>query len=81
MRWSKSAILTLIGADDDYTPASLVEEREVPAINQHGGNSSVIVYENSHHSFDSIDPVIHVPNAIAVGRRHTVCRKRWFSLS
>jgi dienelactone hydrolase len=74
MRWSKSSILTLIGADDDYTPASLVEELS-PAINQHGGSSSVIVYENSHHSFDSIDPVIHVPNAIAVGRRHTVLSK------
>ena len=71
MRWSKSPILTLIGADDDYTPAVLIEKLS-PAINQNGGNSQLIVYEGGHHSFDSIDPVIYVPNAIAVGGRHTV---------
>ena len=70
MRWSKSPILTLIGADDDYTPAVLIEKLS-PAINQNGGNSQLIVYEEGHHSFDSIDPVIYVPNAIAVGGRHT----------
>jgi len=70
MRWSKSPILTLIGADDDYTPAVLIEKLS-PAINQNGGNSQLIVYEGGHHSFDSIDPVIYVPNAIAVGGRHT----------
>jgi dienelactone hydrolase len=70
MRWSKSPLLTLIGADDDYTPAVLIEKLS-PAINQNGGNSNLIVYEGGHHSFDSIDPVIYVPNAIAVGGRHT----------
>ena len=70
MRWSKTPILTLIGADDDYTPAVLIEKLS-PAINQNGGNSQLIVYEGGHHSFDSIDPVIYVPNAIAVGGRHT----------
>ena len=70
MRWSQSPILTLIGKDDDYTPAVLIEELS-PAINQNGGNSKIIAYEGSHHSFDSIDPVVFVPNAIAVGRRHT----------
>ena len=70
MRWSKSPILTLIGADDDYTPAVLIEKLS-PAINQNGGNSNLIVYEGGHHSFDSIDPVVYVPNAIAVGGRHT----------
>ena len=43
MRWSKSPILTLIGADDDYTPAVLIEKLS-PAINQNGGNSQLIVY-------------------------------------
>ncbi len=70
MRWSKAPIMTLIGADDDYTPAILIEKLS-PAINENGGNSQVITYEDSHHSFDSIDPVVYVPNAIAVGRRHT----------
>ncbi len=74
MRWSKSPILTLIGADDDYTPAVLIEKLS-PAINQNGGNSKLIIYEGSHHSFDSIDPVVYVPNAIAVGGRHTFLGK------
>ena len=74
MRWSKSPILTLIGADDDYTPPVLIEKLS-PAINQNGGNSKVIVYKRGHHSFDSIDPVVYVPNAIAVGGRHTFVGK------
>ncbi|GIR87656.1 MAG: hypothetical protein CM15mP86_11150 [Gammaproteobacteria bacterium] len=63
MRWSNSPILTLIGAEDDYTPASLIEELSL-AINENGGCSKVITYPNSHHSFDSVDPVIFVPNAL-----------------
>ena len=74
MRWSKSPILSLIGADDDYTPAVLIEKLS-PAINQNGGNSKLIIYEGGHHSFDSIDPVVYVPNAIAVGGRHTFVGK------
>ena len=35
MRWSKSPILTLIGADDDYTPSILIEKLS-PAINENG---------------------------------------------
>ena len=35
----------------------------------------IITYEDSHHSFDSVDPVVFVPNAIAVGRRHTIVAK------
>ena len=74
MRWSQSPILTLIGKDDDYTPAVLIEALS-PAINENGGDSKIILYEDSHHSFDSIDPVIFVPNAIAVGQRHTFVDK------
>jgi dienelactone hydrolase len=47
MRWSKSPILTLIGADDDYTPAVLMDELS-PAINENGGNSKIITYEDRH---------------------------------
>ena len=39
---SKSPILTLIGADDDYTPAVLIDELS-PAINENGGNSRIIM--------------------------------------
>ena len=74
MRWSKSPILNLIGEDDDYTPSILIEKLS-PAINENGGNSKIISYEGSHHSFDAIDPVMFIPNAIAVGRRHTVVGK------
>ena len=74
MRWSKSPILTLIGADDDYTPPILIEKLS-PAINENGGNSKIISYEEGHHSFDAIDPVMYIPNAIAVGRRHTFVGK------
>tara|TARA_B100001123_G_scaffold85195_1_gene97786 strand:+ start:12914 stop:13843 length:930 start_codon:yes stop_codon:yes gene_type:complete len=74
MRWSKSPILTLIGKEDDYTPPILVEMLS-PAINESGGNSKAIYYENSHHSFDSIDPVTYIPNAIAVGRKHSIIGK------
>ena len=74
MRWSDAPILTLIGKEDDYTPSILIEELS-PAINDHGGNSKIITYEHSHHSFDSVDPVVFVPNAIAVGRRHTIVGK------
>ena len=74
MRWNDAPILTLIGKDDDYTPSILIEELS-PAINENGGNSKIITYEDSHHSFDSIDPVVFVPNAIAVGIRHTIIGK------
>ena len=67
MRWSDAPILTLIGKEDDYTPSILIEELS-PAINENGGNSKIITYEDSHHSFDSVDPLVFVPNAIAVGR-------------
>ena len=71
MRWSKAPILNLIGKNDDYTPPILVEMLS-PAINENGGNSKAIYYEDSHHSFDSIDPVTYIPNAIAVGRKHSI---------
>ena len=74
MRWSNRPILSLIGQDDDYTPSCLIEELS-PAINAAGGNSSIIVYENSHHSFDRVDPVAYLPDAIALSKKHTVIKK------
>ena len=60
MRWCKNPMLSLIGKDDDYTPSILIENLS-EAINKAGGNSSVILYENSHHSFDRVDPVNFYP--------------------
>ena len=74
MRWSTRPILSLIGTDDDYTPSSLIEALS-PAINDAGGNSSVILYEESHHSFDRVDPVAFLPNAVALSDKHSVIRK------
>ena len=65
MRWCKNPILSLIGKDDDYTPSILIENLS-EAINESGGNSSVILYEDSHHSFDRVDPVKFLPDAIAL---------------
>ena len=74
MRWSKQPILSLIGKDDDYTPSSLIEELS-PAINEVGGNSSIILYEDSHHSFDRVDPVAYLPNAVALSKKHSIIKK------
>ena len=68
MRWNKNPILSLIGKDDDYTPSILIENLS-DAINESGGNSNVILYEGSHHSFDRIDPVKYLPDAIALSDR------------
>ena len=65
MRWCKNPILSLIGKNDDYTPSILIENLS-KAINESGGNSSVILYEDSHHSFDRVDPVKFLPDAIAL---------------
>jgi len=75
MRWSKSPILNLVGEDDDYTPSILIE-RLSPAINENGGNSKIISYEDSHHSFDSIEPLMFEPNAITCGTRHSQIDKK-----
>ena len=74
MRWSKQPILSLIGKDDDYTPSSLIEELS-PAINEAGGNSSIILYEDSHHSFDRVDPVAYLPNAVALSKKNSIIKK------
>ena len=74
MRWSKNPILSLIGTDDDYTPPSLLQKLS-PAINEAGGNSSVILYKDSHHSFDRVDPVTYLPDAIALSEKHTIIKK------
>ena len=77
MRWCKNPILSLIGKDDDYTPCILIENLS-KAINESGGNSSVILYEDSHHSFDRVDPVKFLPDAIALSDKPSKIDKTGF---
>ena len=74
MRWDVNPILSLVGRDDDYTPSILIENLS-NAINKAGGNSTVILYENSHHSFDRVDPVKFLPDAIALSDKPSIIDK------
>ena len=74
MRWDVNPILSLIGRDDDYTPSILIENLS-NAINKAGGKSTVILYENSHHSFDRVDPVKFLPDAIALSDKPSIIDK------
>lgn len=75
MRWSNAPILSLIGEIDDYTPPILIEKLSA-SINESAGNSEVIYYPDSHHSFDSIEPVTYLENAIGCGLRHSYLDKK-----
>ena len=44
-------------------------------VNASGGNSSVISYPGGEHSFDSINPVTHWPDAIAVSEKFCTVAK------
>ena len=44
-------------------------------VNESGGNSSVISYPGGEHSFDSINPVTHWPDAIAVSEKFCTIAK------
>ena len=57
-----------------FVISSLIEELS-PAINEVGGNSSIILYEDSHHSFDRVDPVTYLPNAVALSKKHSIIKK------
>ena len=67
-RWNSGPILNLVGESDNYTPAALVHQMS-DIVNASGGNSSVISYPGGEHSFDSINPVTHWPDAIAVSEK------------
>ena len=69
-RWTGAPIRVLHGADDDYTPIAFVEqlaaelrEIDVPI--------EVIAYPGAQHSFDSIEPLSWLPDAVRLGRRTT----------
>ena len=69
-RWTGAPIRVLHGAADDYTPVSFAEElaRE---LREHGVPIEVIAYPDAHHSFDSIEPLTWLPEAVRLGRRTT----------
>ncbi|GIS23092.1 MAG: hypothetical protein CM15mP123_09940 [Gammaproteobacteria bacterium] len=73
-RWNSGPILNLVGESDNYTPASLVHQMS-DIVNSFGGNSSVISYPGGEHSFDSINPVTHWPDAIAVSEKFCTVSK------
>lgn len=64
-RWSDAPMCILMGEAEDYTPAAPAVDL-VDDVNAHGGNAEIILYPDSYHSFDSTDPVEHLPDVIAL---------------
>ena len=69
-RWTGAPIRVLHGAEDDYTPVSFVQEL-AEELRGHGVPIEVISYPGAQHSFDSIEPLTWLPDAIRLGRRTT----------
>lgn len=70
-RWTGAPIRVLHGADDDYTPVSFVTDL-ADELRPHGVEIDVRAYPGGHHSFDSVEPMAWLPQAIRLGRRPTV---------
>jgi len=69
-RWTSAPVRVLHGADDDYTPLRFVEDL-ISEIKPLGVDIDVISYPGGHHSFDSIEPLTWLPDAIRLGRSTT----------
>ena len=67
-RWENVPIKVLHGEADDYTPLDFVYGLADVA-NNHGANIEVKAYANSHHSFDSKEPMTWLANAIKLDTR------------
>ena len=67
-RWSSAPMLVLHGDSDDYTPLKFVTDL-AELTQPHGTKIDVHVYQNAHHSFDSLEPVIWHPEAIRLDHR------------
>ncbi len=65
--WENAPIKILHGDIDDYTPLNLVHG--LIDVTKECADMEVIVYENSHHSFDSKEPLTWSPNAIKLDER------------
>ena len=74
MSWNSAPILALTGEIDDYTRPILLKKLS-EAINEASGSINAIYYPDSHHAFDSIEPVTYVENAITAGERHSYIDK------
>lgn len=69
-RWTGAPIRVLHGAADDYTPIRFVQEL-AGGLAPHGVDIEVCAYPGGHHSFDSIEPMTWLPDAVRLGRRTT----------
>lgn len=70
-RWSHAPIRVLHGDADDYTPAHFASEL-ADELRPLGVHIEVTRYANAHHSFDSIEPLAWLPNALRLGKRTTI---------
>lgn len=66
-RWSPAPIRVLHGAQDDYTPVSFVEDL-ADAVEPAGVQISITRYPGAHHSFDAVESLTWLPDAIRLGR-------------
>ncbi len=67
-RWSSAPMLVLHGDSDDYTPLKHVTDF-TEIIQTQGAKIKVHVYRNAHHSFDSVEPVVWLQEAIRLDHR------------
>ena len=70
-RWSSKPILVLHGSEDDWVPVKFVKEL-IEEISPHGANINLHIYDGAHHSFDSVEPLRFIPNAIRLDSERTV---------
>lgn len=68
MSWSTAPIQVLTGAADDYTPAHYIQKL-MPLLSEAGADIKLDVYEGAHHSFDSVEPLAWIPDAIRLGKQ------------
>ncbi len=67
-RWSPAPIRVLHGAADDYTPLHFVEGL-AEDVRAGGGEIEICAYPDGHHSFDSVEPLAWLPDAVRLGRK------------
>ena len=67
MRWSQAPIHVLHGEADDYTPISFVHSL-AEQLEPHGIQIEITGYTGAHHSFDSVESLTWLPDAIRLGR-------------
>lgn len=68
--WTSAPIRVLVGEADDYTPARFVTDL-VRDLRPHGVRIEAVVYPDAHHSFDSVEPLTWLPEALRLGKKTT----------